>query len=155
MRANLQYDSPEPALWLCSYLTCRWREREGSTAWGRTDGYCHTLQCRPERCAVKFLQESIDEGQLPVWKPCKRKHLITMQVWLTDSVWLLMLACCMQNTVYIPGNINESVHARIQSGFPIHGQRKSRLSVGNFMRPLPYILLETVVRTTAGCSALV
>lgn len=73
MRENLQYDSPEPALQFCSYLTCRWREREGSTAWGRTDGYCHTLQYHPERCAVKLLQESIDEGQLPVWKVCKRK----------------------------------------------------------------------------------
>lgn len=88
--------------------------RGKSTAWGRTDGYCHTLQWRPERCAVRLLQESTDEGQLPVWQSLQEETtLIAMQVWRTG--WLSaaahMLAHCIPNTVYIPRNINESVHA--------------------------------------------
>lgn len=57
--------------WARSFVACQWRE--GSTARGRTDGYCHTLQCRPERCAVRLLRESIDEGQLHAWKHWRRK----------------------------------------------------------------------------------
>lgn len=131
---------------------CRWREQEGSTAWRRTDGYCHTLHCRPERCAVKLLQESIDEGQLPAWKPCKRKlpyYHASVTEWL--SVAAHMLACCIQNTVYIIhilkwistcNNVIRLLHTLNHS-------------VSNLMRPLPYIQLETVGSTTVGGHALV
>lgn len=114
-RAHLHHDTPEPELWLCSYVTCWWRKWEGSIAWGRTDGFCHTLQCRPERCAVK-LQESIDEGQLLAWKPCKGKlpyYHAGVTDWVSDAAH--MLACCIQNTVYILSIINAYVQGSSQA----------------------------------------
>lgn len=76
-------------------MTCRQTERDKNTTWTWTDGYCHTLQCRPERCTVKLLQEYIDEDQLPVWKPLQEETtLLPCKCdWLTQCQ---SHTCCIQ-----------------------------------------------------------
>lgn len=140
-----------PELYSSSCIfTCRWRRREGSTAWKWTDSYCHTLQCCPERCAVKLLQESIDEGQMPGWKPIETK-LPYYHASVTDC--MSVAACCLRNTVGLRRWISTcSDPIRLSH---THTQQKSPLSVSNLMGPLSYIWLGTEESATAKCGALV
>lgn len=132
-------------------FTRQWREREGSTAWKWTDSYCHTLQCCPERCAVKLLQESIDEGQMPGWEPSETK-LPYYHASVTDCM-SVAACCCIRNIVGLRRWISTcSDPIRLSH---THTQQKSPLSVSNLMGPLPYIWLRTEESATAKCGTLV